>query len=165
MRAILLPLWLQYVFNHSCDSNWSCAQSTTSSTLSGPVSGRKRAASPDSLSSVPPRIKKRKFKSAQLLTTVTESLFKVTDSLGANAVNIALVKALEGILQPIDPTTHQCTQTIHIMEDDGEFSENEQISIIELFEDKPHTAATYASIWNKSTRTSYIQHALDKHIS
>ena len=51
----------------------------------------------------------------------------------------------------------QCGAAIHMLEEDGDLSDNEQVAAIRLFSCKTSVADSYLSIKKKSTRTLFIQ--------
>ena len=53
-----------------------------------------------------------------------------------------------------------CQKAIHMMEDDGDFSDNEQANIMALFATNTGVAKAYISSRKQSTRTAFIRRML-----
>ena len=58
------------------------------------------------------------------------------------------------------PTPERRKAAIQLLEDDGEFSDDEQVRIISLFASKSEAADSFLSIRKKRIRTAYIQSEL-----
>ncbi|GJE97867.1 Myb/SANT-like DNA-binding domain-containing protein [Phanerochaete sordida] len=55
------------------------------------------------------------------------------------------------------------TEAIRLMEADDAYSVDEQVSIVELFEERPATVRSFLAIKNKHVRTLYVRRALAQH--
>lgn len=83
------------------------------------------------------------------------------------AVDVAeAIRFLSNSMKPTNapngpPSTPERRQAaIHLMEDDGEFSEDEEVLAIQLFTRDSASADSYLGIRKKSTRTKFIRSQL-----
>lgn len=84
---------------------------------------------------------------------------------GAEAVSevVDAIHGLSGALTESSkhpPTPEHHKAAIQLMEDDGDFSNNDQVRIIRLFASKSEAADSFLSICKKRIRTAYIQSEL-----
>ena len=84
---------------------------------------------------------------------------------GAKAVSEVAdaIRGLSGALTESNkhPPTPECRKAaIQMMEDDGDFSDNDQVRIIHLFASKSEAADSFLSICKKRICTAYIQSEL-----
>ena len=73
------------------------------------------------------------------------------------------IHGLSGALAELSkhPPTPECRKAaIQLMEDDGDFSDNDQVRIIHLFASKSEAADSFFSICKKRICTAYVQSEL-----
>lgn len=99
---------------------------------------------------------------AQALSDMSRSVNESSD------LDAVLARAVVSLTEPdrrqaLLSTPERRSRAVKRMEDDAEYSDNEQVSIIELFEEHPKIADSFLAISNKAVRSRYIRRALEKH--
>ncbi|EKM53810.1 uncharacterized protein PHACADRAFT_260347 [Phanerochaete carnosa HHB-10118-sp] len=129
---------------------------------------RKRSASPDRTSRKRPRGTENNAAASSDFPPVSPTMAR---SISENA-HMGPARA-QRVTSPVDGEhTHvrsnlsaaeRRAKAIRLMENDNEYSDSEQVAIIELFERSPAVVDSFLAISKKHTRILYVRHALSNH--
>ncbi|EKM53830.1 uncharacterized protein PHACADRAFT_186382 [Phanerochaete carnosa HHB-10118-sp] len=129
---------------------------------------RKRSSSPDRTSRKRPRGPRNSTTTSSdfppVSPTMTRSISENAHMGSARAQRAASPAGGEHIHGRSSPSAaERRAKAIHLMEDDNEYSDSEQVAIIELFERSPAVVDSFLAISKKHTRILYVRHALSNH--
>jgi hypothetical protein len=89
----------------------------------------------------------------------TEAVGDVADAIQSLANNFSSSAPTANVMATTTPERRAAA--LKLMEDDGEFSEDESVSVICLFAHKKAVHDTFLSLSNKERRTKYVRKELD----